>query len=180
MSIKTLKADDATAYQEIRLLSLKTDPDSFLSVIADETIKTPEYFRQKIVYATKFPVWGYWGYFENTKLVGYLQIADGYFFKKRHMAFLYELYVIPEFRKKGVASHLVKHIIGKLEALSEIEKVELKVNSKNINAITFYEKMGFKKVATLPSSVKEEDGSHQDEYVYNYLLNSSASNTDVK
>jgi ribosomal protein S18 acetylase RimI-like enzyme len=168
--IRLLGNDDTESYRELRLASLTSDPDSFLSTHSDEKGKASDFFRQKIIYATKLPIWGFWGYFENSRLVGYSQTADGYFYKKRHIAYLYEVYVIPEFRRKGIASNLVNYIIDKLKSLPEIEKIELKVNSRNKNAIGFYEKIGFNKVAVVPSSVKEPDGSYQDEYIYNLQL----------
>lgn len=166
--IRLLTLLDYEIYRTIRLASLKSDPLSFLSTYQDESIKPNNYFQQKISYSIKQPFWGFWGYFDGNELVAYLQIADGYFSKKRHIAYIYEVYVLPKKRRKNFATLLVKSILQKLNTHPEIEILELKVNSKNTIAIAFYEKLGFKKIATLPLAVKEPDGSYQDEYIFDY------------
>lgn len=41
-----------------------------------------------------------------------------------------------------------------------IEQIELEVAANNRNAISLYEKLGFKKIATLPNNMKYSDGTY--------------------
>lgn len=60
---------------------------------------------------------------------------------------IHELFVLPEERRKGVGSMLLKEILeyGKKRGL---KKVELWVGKTNYQAICFYKKFGFKEVGT--------------------------------
>src|SRR3989344_6100987 len=143
--IRPLVAKDAIGYQKLRLLSLKTDPAAFVSLYVSEVNNPIVYYRNKIQYSAKEPVFGVYGDFKNDKIIATAQLGYSYYPKKAHTAFLYEIYVHPDFRRKGIATNLIKHLVGLAKSLSEIEQLELRVNSKNISAIKIYEKLGFKK-----------------------------------
>ena len=168
--IRLLTEKDANQYQKIRLQSLKTDPEAFLSTFESESKLPLEYFQHKIRNAEKDQIFGYYGLFENSRLIAYAQISDGYLAKKKHVAYFYEVYVDPDFRKKGYATQLINFLIDKVRKYKEIEQIELKVNSRNKSAIALYEKLGFKRIAQLPHAVKEPDGTYQDEFIYSFSL----------
>ena len=168
--IRLLTEKDINQYLKIRLQSLKTDPKAFLSTFESESKLPLEYFQHKIRNAEKDQIFGYYGLFENSRLIAYAQISDGYLVKKRHIGYFYEVYIDPDFRKKGYATQLINYLIDKIRKYKEIEQIELKVNSRNKSAIALYEKLGFKRIATLPHTVKEPDGSYQDEYIYNLKI----------
>ena len=171
--IRLLTEKDINQYLKIRLQSLKTDPKAFLSTFESESKLPLEYFQHKIRNATKDPIFGYYGIINESRLIACAQISESSLDKKRHIAYFYELYVIPEFRRKGYATRLINYLIEKIRSQKEVGQIELRVNSGNISAITLYEKLGFKKIATLPHSVKEPDGSYQDEYFYCLSLNNA-------
>ena len=171
--IRLLTEKDANLYRKIRLQSLKTDPEAFLSTYKNESKLPIEYFQHKIKNSTKDPTFGYYGFFEGERLIAYAQISDGLLFKKRHIVYFYELHVDPDFRRKGYATQLINYLIGKIKKDKKIEHIELKVNSRNRSAISLYEKLGFKRTAKLPHAVKESNNTYQDEYFYCLSLNNA-------
>ena len=164
--IKLLTIKHIEKYKDLRLLSLKTDPISFASTYDFEKDKPDTFFRNKIVYSIKAPIFGVYGYFEKEKLVGTAQLGNSYYPKRCHVAHIYEVYVHPDFRRKNIATKLMKDLIAKVENDPQVEILELKVNSKNTDAVAFYESLGFTKNARLKNVVKEPNGSYQDELVY--------------
>ena len=62
------------------------------------------------------------------------------------------IYVIEQFRNKGIAGELVKYID------KNIKNITLEVKESNIQAINFYLKMGFKKVSLRENYYKNENG----------------------
>ncbi len=56
---------------------------------------------------------------------------------------IHEIFVIPEYRKKGIGSQLLREIIN-YGMKKKIELAELWVGKTNYNAIQFYKKFGFK------------------------------------
>ena len=164
--IRPLTTSDTSAFKNLRLASLSQDPASWLATNEEEISQPDYYFSNKISYANTPPLFGYWGVFEDDKLVAYAQIASSFWHKKRHIATLYDVCVSTADRRKGLGSKLIDFIIQKAKLSGFIEQILLWVTSQNSDAISFYESLGFKKIATTPESVKEKDGSYQDEHLY--------------
>ncbi len=165
--IKPLTSDDSLEFKNLRLETLKNDPLSWYSKYDVEKDFATERFASRIINAMNPPIFGYYGYFENNKLVGYLQISDNYWAKKSHMATISDVCVSTSKRKSGVGTKLMQFIIDKVKSeVPYIEQLELWVNSKNDAAAKFYEKLGFEKVAEIPNSLKDTDGTYQNENVY--------------
>jgi len=171
-SIRLLTSQDAEGFKNLRLGSLEWDPDSWLSSMEEEKDLPTYSFANKLSHATSAPIFGYWGLFENDKLLAYAQIAPSSWNKKKHIVHLYDVCVDKNSRRKSVGTTLIKFIINEAKKHKNIEVVNLYVTSNNKSAINFYEKLGFQKTATLPNSVKEKDGRYQDELLYSLKLKS--------
>jgi len=172
--IRALTPQDSDIYKKLRLLSLQTDPLAFLSTFEIESSYPPFYFRQKIASSLKAPAYGVYGFFDENTLQATAQLADSYYHNKRHIAFLNEVYVNPEYRRKGIATKLVNYLIAKAKENPALEQLHLRANSGNRGAISFYEKLGFKRIAVLKDAVKNSDNSYQDEHFYSLELKTKA------
>jgi ribosomal protein S18 acetylase RimI-like enzyme len=168
--IKLLLPENAQKYKALRIKSLDTDPVSYLSVYENEKNISTNEIKYRLQYAIQPPVFGYYGYFLQDKLVAVAQIANSDFYKKRHLAFLYNVYTDPQLRKQGIATKLINTLTHKVRALNQYEYIHLWVNSENKNAISFYKKLGFTKISSVPKSVKEKNGSYQNELIYSLEL----------
>ena len=164
--IRILTSNDAQQFRDLRLLSLDWDPDSWLSSISEEANLPISSFANRLTYAISNPIFGYYGFFEDNKLLGYAQLSPSSWNKKKHIATLYDICVNKFERRKSVGSKLINFIIKESKNTASLEKLHLFVTSNNIGASHFYESLGFKKTSIFPESVKEQDGRYQDEYLY--------------
>lgn len=64
------------------------------------------------------------------------------------------LYVLDDYRRKGIASMLIKNLI---EIVKDKENITLEVNEKNDIAISLYKKMGFNEIAIRPNYYGKDD-----------------------
>jgi ribosomal protein S18 acetylase RimI-like enzyme len=107
---------------------------------------------------------------ENNKIVGIVTwVPHG--LPKHQLCELDRIAVIPQYRGKGVAKHLLKTLITNADAYyqkkkSKLRKLYLLTHSDNKRAHKFYEKLGFKKETTL----KEHYYKSKDEFVYSIFF----------
>ncbi len=86
-------------------------------------------------------------YIDDRIVVGYLYYSDIY-----DRIEINQINVIDKYRRQGVASELMKHLIKKNKSIS------LEVKCDNVPAIKLYEKFGFKKVAVRRGYYDGTDG----------------------
>jgi len=67
--------------------------------------------------------------------------------------YLWDLYVTPKFRKKGIGKTLVKHALKTTHAIVETKKAYALVNAYNIPSQKMFESMGFKKSCTFQKNM---------------------------
>ena len=75
---------------------------------------------------------------EDGKLIGYIGV-----WCVQDEGQITNIAVLPEYRRRGVASKLLEHLASECEGLS---RLVLEVRESNIGALALYEKYGFKKV----------------------------------
>ncbi len=69
------------------------------------------------------------------------------YFKLQKFGFIGDLYVKPDFRRKGIGRSLVENAIGFFDS-QKVQQIELLVAIKNDNAIEFWQSMGFEHLLT--------------------------------
>lgn len=153
---RLLTSSDADAFRQLRLQAIATDAQAFLSDQTSEEQKTKQRFAQELVIASLLPPYGYYGCFVDDRLAGYVQISPSGLAKQRHVAFIYNLYFHPDFRRQGLASQLLQHIKTVLQD-SRIERVFGSCIATNQNAMQFYQRVGFTEYGRRPKSVKWHD-----------------------
>ncbi len=93
-----------------------------------------------------------YGFFNNDNLLGYivwLKVVD--------VADILNLFVFPEHRKSGKATALLLETIDTLKQTG-IKTFYLEVKKSNQQAISIYEKVGFKVVREIKNYYENEDG----------------------
>jgi ribosomal-protein-alanine N-acetyltransferase len=94
----------------------------------------------------------YFIYMEKCNIIGFVNYYDLY--DRFEIA---NIYVIPSYRHKGVASSLMEKVI-EYGLNKEIDNITLEVREDNINAIKLYDKYKFEKVAVREKYYKGIDG----------------------
>ena len=141
--LRELSAEDAEAFFELRLKGLKEEPDAFTSSYEESLSEEIASVRSKITAGpNSFVV----GAFDGTRLIG---VTGLYRYKEStkvaHKAVLWGVYLLPEYRGKGIAKKVLRTVLEKARTLVGIELVHLGVNPANKPVVKLYESVGFTK-----------------------------------
>ena len=156
--IRRLEPNDVPAYRQIRLESLKNDPDNYGSTYEEES-KSARLVFEKYV-AEQTPGNRMFGAFFDGELIA----ISGYFGDDRqrvlHRAKVTQVYVKPDYRGKGVAKKLLQYLIEDAFSIPTIESLQLEVVASNATAFGLYESLGFKSYGFLENYFKKLDGTY--------------------
>ena len=160
MIIRPLTENDAELYQKIRLTSLLVSPDPFGSTY-DEEVNIPleTYIARLKEDDRQFVL----GAFENESIVGMVGLHAERRRKLSHKATIWGMFVMPEFRGKGIAKALMREAIFRSGAIDDIEQINLCVVSNNKEALNSYQYLGFEIYGHERRALKTPDGKYLDE-----------------
>jgi len=85
---------------------------------------------------------------ENDRIIGYVISSLKY-----GKGVIISIAVLPEFRRRGIGSKLMKESLNFLS--KSVDYVELQVKVSNTEAISFYRKLGFKETGLIPNYYQE-------------------------
>lgn len=89
-----------------------------------------------------------YGYYKNTTIIGFIHLIISF-----DEADIVDIIIKNEFRNQGLGSSLINYAI----CANNLKKLNLEVRENNINAIKFYEKLGFVKVRTIKNYYGNEN-----------------------
>jgi ribosomal protein S18 acetylase RimI-like enzyme len=164
MTIRQLTADDASAYQSLRLLALQESPTAFSASYSEEAERSPS---EIIARVTPSPDGSrcVFGAFVGDQLAGVLAFVRAQRAKLHHGAELAGMYVVPEFRRRGLAGALLDAALAHARSLLGVRHVKLTVNATNQAARALYQSRGFTCVGLEPEALCV-DGRFYDEELY--------------
>jgi ribosomal protein S18 acetylase RimI-like enzyme len=144
MTIRFLNENDSLIYRTIRLSSLKESPFAFSDSYEDQAGKTILDFQLEIQKIDN-PLEGFTlGAFSNeNQLIGFVKFKRDQRSKARHRAALYSLYVDPDYRRKGIAKKLIKELLKNIEALTDIQQLQLSTIISGNSLVDFYKSFDF-------------------------------------
>lgn len=167
-TIRLLTRIDGPAYQGLRLQSLQTNPEAFLSIFDGEKTLHEDIFSNHLDQSYHPPFLGYYGIFVDDELAGYVQLSQNFLEKQEHIAFLNNLYISPKFRNQGLATQLFDHILAELRDVrsgnerAKIERLFLSCTASNKSAYRLYQKLGFRRYGVKVKAIKWQ-GKYDDE-----------------
>lgn len=158
VEIRRLRRDDAAAWRDLHIHGVMHFPLGFLV--------TPEEARaMTLVEATGRLTNGHYvGAFSGEWLVGFCGLGLRALAQTRHSAEIGPFYVHPDYQGRGVATAILAEL-STMASGAGVERLELNVDTKNHRAIGFYERAGFRKVATIPDGVRI-NGVSRDDHLY--------------
>ncbi len=163
IKIVELSPNDWRQLKELRLQALKQEPEAFGMSYEEELETTDDEWREKLLESQNGKRKWYLFAKDGDSLVGMISAYTDRGVKVEHLANIVGVYVIPEARRRGVGKKLMMKMIEKLRQVSHIVKLNLRVNTKQEDAIKLYEGLGFTRVALLEKELNV-DGLFQDEY----------------
>jgi len=164
MTVRQLRADDATVYQALRLFALEESPEAFSASYSDEAKRSPAEIIARATPALDGSRCVF-GAFVGDRLAGFLAFVCPERPKLHHWAELAGMYVAPEFRRRGLGGALVDAALAHARDLSGLRQVRLVVNATNLPARSLYQSRGFKCVGVEPEALCVE-GRYYDLEVY--------------
>ncbi|MGI9389671.1 MAG: GNAT family N-acetyltransferase [Boseongicola sp.] len=151
MIVRRLGSEDLEIFRDLRLTSLKTDPDSFAS---DHDVWAAYSDPKWLSYLEGEQVFGAFVDGVPAGLIGLIPNTKS---RLRHRNEIAMVYVAAEFRGTGVANSMLEHVIQFSRAVG-ILQIELSVNATNARAVDLYARHGFRTYGRLPQAFRTGDG----------------------
>ena len=151
VEIRQLSANDATRYKALRLLGLKTTPEAFGSDYAEDLQKSDAAWSATLTGNRVFV-----GAFAGETLVGMANYERLPGSKLQHRAFVYGVFVHPDYGGKGIGMRVLD-VIADRAAKVGITQLHLGVGAENEPAKRLYTKAGFETYGHEPSAIRLPD-----------------------
>ncbi|MGP7815602.1 GNAT family N-acetyltransferase [Niallia sp. 01092] len=140
MDIRALTAKDAKSYWQLRLKTLKQNPNAFLVTVEEEENKAQPI--KKATIQLKDPSRLTLGAFYQNQLIGAITLQREVYTKIKHKGSVLSFFVEKDYRGRGIGRGLLEKVIS-IAKLYHIEQLLLSVVATNDNAIQLYESLGF-------------------------------------
>ena len=169
ITIRDATPADALPFRELRLEALQDSPIAF-SADYQQNLNHPAKYWEDRLTLEKDEATILLAEHEG-KLIGMTGIARGGSPKTRHGAWIWGVYVTPEWRGLRVAEELINSCFTWARARN-IVLVKLGVAATNTSAIRCYERCGFSTYGTEPRAIFYE-GKYYDEFLMSCALDES-------
>ena len=161
MHVRTLQPEDAAQYQALRLSGLADAPTAFASSYEEELNTPVAEIAQRLQPKDSGAIFGA---FTQSKLIGLAGMQRESMTKLSHKAYLWGMYVTPEFRRRGVGALLLEQALPYAWQSLGVVQVNLGVHAENVGAIALYRRLGFvlwgTEVGALVVAGKAQDEHH--------------------
>lgn len=164
--IREAKPTDAIPFRELRLGALQDSPIAFTSDYQKNLNQPPKYWEDLLTMHPDESTIFLSAHEEN--LIGMTGIARGSSPKTRHGAWIWGVYVSPEWRGLHIAEEMIQSCF-EWAKVRRIVITKLGVSAVNQSAIRCYERCGFKTYGTEPRAILYE-GKYYDEYLMSCSL----------
>lgn len=150
-----MNQDDAGELFRLRRSALLDSPMAFLASPEDDAASSEAAVRELLRPRPESVVFGAY----MPKLVGMLGLQRASHRKAAHKVNLWGMFVLPEYRRHGVAAQLLDAAISYARSLHGVVSVHLSVSDSATAARRLYEKVGFETWGTEPDAIRFEGRS---------------------
>ncbi len=154
-AVRLLSAEDAAAYRRVRLQALREHPEAFGSSAEDFAVQPLGDVADRL--GSQSERFSIFGAFVGGELVGLVGFGRDGGLKVRHRGGIYQMYVTPEQRGKGLGWLLLEYAVSHARQLSGLEEINLAVTVGNDSARRLYERFGFLFSHREPRYIKIDD-----------------------
>lgn len=168
--IRTITLEEAEPFWRLRLEALQTNPEAFGSTYEEASRMTLDSIRGRLTADENQFVLG--AYAEDGRLAGMVGLKRETAIKLSHKAFIWGMYVSPEYRKQRLGLRLLQEIVNRAKGMAGLEQLTLSVVTGNEQARQLYLAMGFE-VFGLERNALKHNGISYDEELMVYFLTQS-------
>jgi ribosomal protein S18 acetylase RimI-like enzyme len=156
-TIRILTADDAGAYQTLRLRGLRESPAAFGSTLDEEMGRSIEQVAERLVEMRSVPRRATFGAFDdNGSLLGVVACVQQSGVKARHKASIFAMYVSPDARGRGLGRALVARVIEHARGWDGVDRLTLTVTATQEPARALYLGAGFFVFGSEPDGLRQD------------------------
>jgi len=134
-----MTAEDAAALFELRRQALHDSPFAFSASPEDDVWSSVDAVRARLQPSTDAIVFGA----IEDRLAGMVGMTRFARVKERHKAYIWSVFVRPEYRGRGIAFQLLQAAIAHARTMPGVDVLQLSVNETTPAAQSVYEKCGF-------------------------------------
>jgi RimJ/RimL family protein N-acetyltransferase len=169
MLIRLLTELDLNAYSAMRLRGLQESPTAFGSSYEQESKFSPQDFASRIR-PHGDPANGMYGAFgDSNQLMGTIGFSREHHLKRAHIGSVWGMYVLPEFRGKGIGAALLDEALAHARRLPGLRQVTLTVTVGNLPAIGLYKSRGFERFGLQRDALLVDGHLYDEEHMALYL-----------
>jgi ribosomal protein S18 acetylase RimI-like enzyme len=161
MHLRQLTAADVEIYRALRAYCLRESPHAFTNSTEEFSQRTPDSIAQQLRGHENFTL----GAFEAEQLVGMVGFYRENALKLRHKGYIVSMYVLPEYRSRGIARALLIEAIARAKRLPDLKQLLLGVVITQTTAKRLYESLGFVVYGREPNAVKIGDDYFDEEFM---------------
>lgn len=140
--IRELNEQDTEAFLALKRRGLRTDPDAFVASLEDDASSYPVEVSERLRHASVVSGDMVLGAFAP-HLIGIVAITQDKRTKRQHKADLHGMYIVPEFRGRGLGKTLLATSLARARQMQGLEEIQLIVAGHNHEAVGLYERCGF-------------------------------------
>jgi ribosomal protein S18 acetylase RimI-like enzyme len=164
--IRVLTADDAGAFQALRLRGLRESPAAFGSTLEEEVGRSIEQVAERLTELRSVPRRATFGAFdENGSLLGVVACVQQGGIKSRHKASVFAMYVSPDARGRGVGRALIARLIEHARGWDGVDRLTLTVTVTQEAARHLYLDAGFQVFGSEPDGLRQDGQATTMEYM---------------
>lgn len=156
MEIRRLTTAHAAGYRAIMLQGYAQEPETFIATVPEREPLPLEWWACRVS-DDPDSTQRVFGAFVEDRLIGVAGLRREQRPRTLHKSSLFGLFVLPQFRDRGIARALVEAVLEEARSMPATRVVRLTVTESNGAALRLYESCGFRPFGTEPMAVKMDE-----------------------
>ncbi|MCC3721663.1 GNAT family N-acetyltransferase [Rouxiella badensis] len=149
LMIRELNESDAHSFMSLRILAIQDSPSAIWPTLEEEANKTLHENEMRLRHTPQQVIFGV---FDGISLVGIAGLRRESLKQVAHKAILWGVFINVPYRRAGIAKKLLEKVLDYARD-TDVKQVHLTVNTENVRARSFYQKLGFSTYGIEPSAM---------------------------